>query len=275
MRIGFIGVGDLGGAMALMIARAGLDVTVWARRSTSLDQFAGTSVGIAQSARALGAGVDVLCLCVFSAADIESVLFDQGAADGLRPGSTVVVHSTIGPPACERIARRLAGSGIDTLDAPIGGGPRHARAQLLTVMAGGEAAVLDRVRPVFGAYARSVHHLGGIGAGQRTKVVNNITHLVNIDNALRALAVAEDGGIDREEARSVFLHSSAASFAIDETVPRLGDAPGHFVDLMRKELDAFRRMTDADTPGAPELGAAAEEALRHLERRAAEQGEPA
>jgi 3-hydroxyisobutyrate dehydrogenase len=266
MRLGFVGVGDLGGAMALMIERAGFELAVWARRPESLEHFAGTSAQFVPTLAELGRQVDVVCICVFDDAGIRSVLFENGLSEGLRAGSTVVIHSTVSPSVCIEAASMLATLGIDVLDAPIGGGPHHAFARRVTVMVGGEAEVLERVRPVFDSYAASVHHLGGVGAGQRTKIVNNVLHLVNTLNSLRALDTLESFGIDREAARGVLVKSSGGSFGLDETVPRLGGiALPHFIQLMRKEVTLFGSIVAPDDAGAAALTATAEDAIRYLE----------
>jgi 3-hydroxyisobutyrate dehydrogenase len=265
MRVGFVGVGDLGGAMATMIARAGFDLTLCARRPESLSQFDGSGVHVASTIRELGDQIDVACLCVFDAADVTDVLFEQGLARSLRPGSTVLIHSTVAPSVCIDAAAALAERGIDTLDAPIGGGAHHALERRLTVMAGGSGSVLNRVRPIFDAYARQVHHLGGIGAGQRTKLVNNITHLINIHQGLRALSTLETVGVDRDKARAVLIASSGQSFAMTETIPRLLEIGlPHFIRMMRKEVTSFRTMIHPDDRASASLAAAAEDAVHHL-----------
>jgi len=216
MRVGFIGLGSQGGPMARRIIEAGFPTTLWARRSTTLEPFADTSAEFAGSPAELAAVSDLICLCVVSDADIEEIINGKkGLLARPKPGSVIAVHSTVHPNTCRELARRAAGLGVSVIDAPVSGGGQAAARGTLLVMVGGDPDVVHRCRPVFETYADPVVHLGGLGCGQTTKLLNNLLFTANLGTAAAALSLAQSLGVSPERLTEVVSRSSGNSFALN------------------------------------------------------------
>jgi 3-hydroxyisobutyrate dehydrogenase-like beta-hydroxyacid dehydrogenase len=237
MRIGFIGLGDQGGAMAEMILRAGFDLAVWARRPEVMAQWCALGAGLADGANDLAAASDILCLCVTGDADVTELLLDRDLLGAMRPGSTVAVHATIRPSTCAVLARHAAARGVNLLDAPVSGSGHAARTRSLLVMAGGEEAVLDRARPVFAAYAGTVLWMGEVGAATTAKLINNLLAALNIGHAVRALELGCSLGFDPALLRRAVLAATGRSFAM-EAVERFCEPTraAHVAAILRKDV---------------------------------------
>jgi 3-hydroxyisobutyrate dehydrogenase len=214
MRVGFIGLGSQGGPMARRIVDAGYPTTLWARRPTTLEPYADTAARTADSPAELAADSDLVCLCVVGDADIEQVTVgEKGVLSTLKPGSVIAVHSTVHPETVRALAGKAAKQGISIIDAPVsGGGPAAAEGRLL-VMVGGDAAVVERCRPVFETYANPVVHLGELGSGQTTKLLNNLLFTAHAGTAASALALGVALGVAPQRLTEVISRSSGSSFA--------------------------------------------------------------
>ncbi len=223
MRVGFIGLGSQGAPMARRIVDAGYPVTLWARRPATLEPFADTPAKVADSPAVLAASSDLVCICVVSDADVEEVVAGEGGVlAGLGAGAVIAVHSTVHPDTCRRLAGRAEAQGVRLIDAPVsGGGPAAAEGRLL-VMAGGDAETVEYCRPVLATYGDPVVHLGPVGSGQLTKLLNNLLFTAHLATAASALALGQALGIDPGRLAGVMSHGSANSFALG----RIGDAGG-------------------------------------------------
>jgi 3-hydroxyisobutyrate dehydrogenase len=223
VRVGFIGLGSQGAPMARRIIDAGYPVTLWARRDASLEPFAGTPAKVAGSPADLAADSDLVGVCVVNDADVEQVLTgDSGVLAGLGTGGVIAVHSTVHPDTCRRLADQAAAGGVRLIDAPVsGGGPAAAEGRLL-VMAGGDPETVEYCRPVFATYGDPVVHLGPLGSGELTKLLNNVLFTANLATAASALTLGQAFGIDPRSLADVMSHGSASSFAL----ARIGDAGG-------------------------------------------------
>ncbi|OBK47598.1 NAD(P)-dependent oxidoreductase [Mycobacterium sp. 1081908.1] len=216
MKVGFIGLGSQGGPMARRIVEGGYKTTLWARRPASLEPFADTPATLATSPADLAAASDLVCLCVVGDADIEEL---TGGADGLlaamTPGSVIAIHSTVHPDTCRELAKRAYAHGVSVIDAPVsGGGPAASEGRLL-VMVGGDAEVVERCRPVFETYADPVVHLGDLGSGQTTKLLNNLLFTANLGTAAATLSLANELGVSPDRLVEVVSRGSANSFALN------------------------------------------------------------
>ena len=216
MKVGFIGLGSQGGPMARRIIEGGYPTTLWARRPATLEPFADTPARVAQSPAELAADADLVCLCVVGDADIDELTGgDEGLLAAMKPGSVIAVHSTVHPNTCRKLAERAAPLGVSVIDAPVsGGGPAAAEGRLL-VMVGGDADVVQRCRPVFETYADPVVHLGELGCGQTTKLLNNLLFTANLGTAATALSLASALGVDPGRLSQVVARSSGNSFALN------------------------------------------------------------
>jgi len=217
VKVGFIGLGSMGLPMAQRILSAGHDLTLYAWRQTSLEPFAGTGVTIAAIPATLGPAIEAVGICVFDAAGVEEVMFGpDGLADTLRPGTVVLVHSTVAPAQVRRIAERATEYGLRVLDAPVSGGGSRALAGELTIMVGGDAEALAAVAELLAAV---------LGTGSSACVAGGVRLRAG---SLTALAGSQ---VDVTLAKDVELMASV-----------LGDAPGsELVGVARRFVSAMRR----------------------------------
>jgi len=215
MDVGFIGLGSQGGPMARRIVDAGFPTTLWARRPASLEPFADTAATVAGSPAELAAASDLVCLCVVGDDDVKEVLNGQtGVLAGLASGGIVAIHSTVHPDTCREVAESAAKQGISVIDAPVsGGGPAVEEGKLL-VMTGGDEDVVERCRPVFATYADPIVHLGPLGSGQITKILNNLLFSANLGSAISTLNLGDSLGIPRDKLCDVLTRGSAVSKAL-------------------------------------------------------------
>ena len=215
MRVGFIGLGSQGGPMARRIVEGGYDLTLWARRPATLEWFSDTAAKTAGSPAELAAASDLVCLCVVGDDDVREVLNgDTGVLAGLASGGIIAIHSTVHPDTCREIAKSAAEQGVSVIDAPVSGGaPAVAEGRLL-VMVGGEDEVVERCRPVFATYADPIVHLGPLGSGQVTKILNNLLFTANLGSAMSTLELGESLGVDRNRLCEVLTGGSATSKAL-------------------------------------------------------------
>ena len=216
MRVGFIGLGSQGGPMARRIVDAGYPMTLWARRPESVEPFADTAAEVAASPAELAQASDLVCLCVIGDSDIDEVTGgEHGLLSAMSPGSVIAVHSTVHPNTCRELANKARAQGVSVIDAPVSGGGGAAAERRLLVMAGGDAEVFERCRPVFETYADPVVHLGELGSGQTTKLLNNLLFTANLATAATTLSLAENLGVAPDRLAEVVSRSSGNSFALN------------------------------------------------------------
>ena len=216
MRLGFIGMGAMGRPMAQHLMRAGHELTVWARRVESaqslLDAGAVWGVSPAEVARR----AEIVFTIVTAGADVERiVLGPDGLIEGFLPGSVLVDMSTIAPGTARHIAQRLAVRDIDMLDAPVSGGETGAIAATLSIMVGGSAAVLDRVRPLLSVLGKTLVHVGDSGAGQVAKACNQMIMVGFIQAVAEALHLATAAGADPAKVQQALAGGSAGSRVLE------------------------------------------------------------
>ena len=213
MKVGFIGLGAMGRPMALHLQRAGHELFVWARRPQSA---AGLPATRCATPAELGRHCDVVFTVVTSSADVESIaLGADGLCEGMAAGTVLVDCSTIAPESARHIASELTKRGIDMLDAPVSGGEQGAINATLAIMAGGEAAVLERVRPLLECLGQRIVHIGPNGAGQVAKACNQIIMVAAIEAAAEAMHLAAASGVDCAKVRQALSGGSAASRVLE------------------------------------------------------------
>ncbi|WP_018410863.1 NAD(P)-dependent oxidoreductase [Methyloversatilis thermotolerans] len=216
MKVGYIGLGAMGRAMAANLLRAGHEVAVWARRPEAMQPLLALGARATGSPAECAADVDVICTIVTTGDDVRQVVLGpRGVIEGARAGSVVIDHSTIPPSVARDIASALAGCGVHMLDAPVSGGERGAIDATLSIMAGGDADVFARMKPLLSAVGRTLVHVGPIGAGQVTKACNQLILCAFIEAAAEAARLASASGVDFAKVREAMLHGSAASRALD------------------------------------------------------------
>lgn len=240
MRVGFVGLGTMGGAMAANVARAGFVVRAWNRTPGRAHELAGLGVSLADSPAAVAAASDVVVTIVSDTPDVEAVLFgDGGVAQGAAAGSLVVDMSTIAPSATREFAVRLAAAGVAMLDAPVSGGSEGARHGTLTIFVGGDGADLERARPVLAAMGTTITHVGPIGAGQAVKAVNQVILAGTYLGVAEGIVLALKAGLDVEQVVAALSGGAAQSWVLTNRSGRMlaNDYPlGFKVALHRKDL---------------------------------------
>ncbi|BBZ71944.1 NAD(P)-dependent oxidoreductase [Mycobacterium paraseoulense] len=260
MRVGFIGLGSQGGPMARRIVEGGYQTTLWARRPATLEPFADTTAKVAESPAGLAAASDLVCLCVVGDADIDELVDgERGLLVAMKPGGVIAVHSTVHPNTCRELAKKAATKGVSVIDAPVSGGAPAASEGRLMVMVGGDADVVERCRPVFATYADPIVHLGELGSGQTTKLLNNLLFTAHLATAASALSLAGALGVDPDRLTEVVSRSSGNSFALNALggiggLDRLAGVAGA---LLQKDVRLVVDLADrAGTSGGAVLEAA-------------------
>ena len=264
-RVGFIGLGSQGAPMARRIIEAGYPVTLWARRPGTLEPFADTSAKTAGTPAELAAASDLVCLCVTADADVEEVLAGSGGVlAALREGGVIAVHSTVHPDTCRRLAAEAATRGIRLIDAPVSGGAPAASAGRLLVMVGGDEPTVEFCRPVFASYGDPVVHLGPLGAGLVTKLLNNVLFTAHLGAAASLLSLGSSLGVDPARLAGVISHGSGDSFALQ----RVADGGGtldriaqHAGTLLRKDVALVADLAEGAGAAGGTVLTAADEAL--------------
>ncbi|HRD34891.1 MAG TPA: NAD(P)-dependent oxidoreductase [Rhodocyclaceae bacterium] len=240
MKVGFIGLGLMGRPMALNVLNAGHEVHVWTRRAESMQPLVEAGAVACTSAAALAGVVNVAISMVADAPDVEQVaLGPEGVAAGAGAGLVFVDMSTISPAAAQSIAARLAGQGIQMLDAPVSGGEIGAINATLTIMVGGDAAAFETVRPVFEAMGKTVSLIGASGAGQVAKACNQILTGVGVAAVAEALNFATRSGVDAGRVREALLGGFAYSRILENHGQRMLDRnfkPGFKAWMHQKDM---------------------------------------
>jgi len=270
LRVGFIGLGDIGGPIADRIIAAGFPTTLWARRAASLDPYRNAAADFAGTPRALGEASDVVGICVFSGADVREVLDGpEGVLAGMRPGGVVIVHSTISTEDTAALAALAARRDVSLLDAPVSGARARALSGELTIMVGGSDAAFNTARPVMDSYAKTVRLMGALGSGQRTKVLNNILGSCNLRLAALALETGSRLGLDAAAVQEVLRNASGSSFNLGILVDRLLHDPAfarHAASMTRKDNALYRAVCRQAGIEPSLLDHIADEATELLER---------
>ncbi len=265
MRIGFIGIGLMGLPLCRRLLAAGMTLSVWNRTPAKCQPLAALGAQVAASPAALAAGVDILLLCVADSAAVDAVVFGaDGIASGAHPGLCLVDHSSIAPSTTRTMAAQLAtATGARWIDAPVSGGVIGAENGTLVIMAGGHEADVARVRPVLMHYAQRLTHMGDTGAGQVTKVCNQLIVAANSLLIAETVALAEQAGVDARLLAPALAGGFADSLPFQILAPRMAErrfAPVQWkVQTLLKDLG--NALTLAGETGSPTPLARAAEAL--------------
>lgn len=255
-KIGFIGLGIMGGGMVRNLLKAGHHVTVWNRTKSRMDPLMAAGAHIAASPADVAAHASIVFTCVSDTADVEEVILrENGAIYGLEANDLVIDHSTISPERTRYIAGCLQQKGVHMLDAPISGGSEGAANGTLSIMVGGDAAQFERALPFLQAMGKTITHVGPNGAGQTVKLVNQILVVVTMLGVGEALLFAQAGGLDLEKTLQAVSGGAAGSWMLSNRGPQVVQRdwrPGFTIDLQQKDL---RLVLDAaDEMGVPALG---------------------
>ena len=239
--------------MARNLLKAGFDLTVWNRTTSKMDGLTREGAKPAGSPADLAAQCDVVILCVSDTPDVEAVLFgDNGVIHGVKEGTLVVDCSTISPIKTQEFAKILAGKDVHMLDAPISGGSEGATKGTLSIMVGGDADQVERALPFLKAMGKTITHVGGNGAGQMVKLVNQILVVGGMLSLGEAFLFAQAGGLDLEKTLQAVEGGAAGSWALSNRGPQIIERdwrPGFMIDLQQKDLRLI--LEAADELGVP------------------------
>ena len=246
LKAAFVGLGAMGAPMAGHLKSKGLLQAVANRTQAKADALA-SELGVAAPTLAeLAAQCDVIALCVTADADVLATV--DAMLPHFKRGAIVVDHSTVSPDTAKRAAATLATVGVDFLDAPVSGGVEGAKNGKLSVMVGGDAQVLERARPVLEAYALRVTHLGGVGAGQATKAVNQVLVAGIAQAVCEGLALGEALGLEPERLLPTLGAGAAGSWFLEKrgaTMLRNEFSVGFKLALLHKDLGIVRQIAES------------------------------
>ena len=268
IRVGFIGLGSQGGPMARRIIDAGYATTLWARRPGTLAAFADTSAKVAASPAELAADSDLVCICVVDDAGVDEVVGgEHGVLAGLRDGAVIAVHSTVHPDTCRRLEAEARPHGVGVVDATVSGGGIAAAEGRLLVMVGGEAETVEFCRPVFATYGDPIVHLGPLGSGQLTKLLNNVLFTANLATAADTLALGQSLEVDPGRLAEVISHGTASSFALGRVASAGGTLDriaAHAGAVLRKDIQLMAALAAAADLSTGIVVTAADAALARM-----------
>jgi 3-hydroxyisobutyrate dehydrogenase len=222
MRIGFIGLGMMGAPMARRLLEAGHDVTVHNRTRRREEPLEALGARRATTPRECARDRELVITMVRDTPDVQAVVLgEEGAVEGMEKGSVLVDMSTISPATTRLIAAALADHGVAMLDAPVSGGSEGAARGTLSIMVGGEANVLERVRSVLDVLGTTITHVGPIGSGQVTKAVNQVIIAGTYAAIAEGLALGLAAGIDIEAAHAAVSGGAAGSWGLANRGPNM------------------------------------------------------
>jgi 3-hydroxyisobutyrate dehydrogenase len=270
--LAFLGQGLMGQPITLRLLQAGYRVHVWNRSRPKLQSALDRGAIAAETPRDAAKAADIVLACLLDTRAVEEVAFGaDGIAGAEGRGKVLVDHSSIAPDATRTFAERLASrSGMQWVDAPVSGGVKGAQEGTLAIMCGGHPEALDRVRPVLAAYAGNVTHMGPAGAGQTTKLCNQVIVGSTLAVIAEAVTLAQNAGVDARRLPEAFAGGSADSKPLQVFLPRMlagWSEPIAAANLLLKDLDTAADLARAS--GTPLLMAGL---ARELYRSLAVQG---
>ncbi|MEO0863190.1 MAG: NAD(P)-dependent oxidoreductase [Pseudomonadota bacterium] len=216
-KIGFIGLGLMGGAMVGRLQDQGYDLTVIANRNrTHVDQAVARGAAEANSAKAVAESSDIVMLCMDTSANVEARMRGpEGVIEGLKDGAVVIDFGTSLPASTKALGAEVSAAGGAMLDAPLGRTPAHAKDGLLNIMGSGDRAAFDRVKPVLDDLGENVFHLGALGTGHTIKLINNFFGMTVANAMAEAFAMADVTGVDRQNLYDVMAAGPLKSGMMD------------------------------------------------------------
>ena len=240
MKVGFIGLGIMGRPMSKNLLKAGYDLTVFDFNKAAVDDVVANGAKAALSGKEVGESVDVLITMLPNSPHVKSALFDKnGAAEGLKKGTVVIDMSSINPVESQDISKKLAELGIEFLDAPVSGGEPKAIDGTISVMVGGKQEIFDKYYDLIKAMAGSVVRVGDVGAGNTTKLANQIIVALNIAALSEAFVLCEKAKVDPQLVFDAIKGGLAGSTVMNAKAPMMINRnfePGFRIELHIKDL---------------------------------------
>lgn len=265
MRIAFIGLGNMGGPMALNLQKAGHSVAAYDLSPTARDKFAAAGLKIAADAQVAVHNAEVVISMLPASQHVQALYLGKPGQPGLlaqiAPGTLVIDSSTIAAATSQQVAQACQDAGIDFIDAPVSGGTGGAIAGTLTFMVGGSDAQLERARPLLEKMGANIFHAGAVGAGQTAKICNNMLLGILMVGTSEAIALGVANGLDPQVLSEIMRRSSGGNWALEkynpwpgvqDSVPSSkGYAGGFGTDLMLKDLGLAQENATAVKASTP------------------------
>lgn len=239
--IGFLGLGIMGTPMAGHLLDGGHNIVTAVHSSQPAKELTDKGLKVLGSAKEVAEASEVIIVMVPDTPQVEEVLFgENGVAEGLSKGKTVIDMSSIAPMETKEFAKKINDLGCDYLDAPVSGGEVGAKNAALTIMIGGEQSVFDKMKPIFELMGQNITLVGGNGDGQTTKVANQIIVALNIEAVSEALLFASKAGANPAKVREALMGGFASSKILEihgeRMIKRTFD-PGFRIELHQKDLN--------------------------------------
>ena len=253
-KIGFIGLGAMGKPMAANIVNGGFTLTVYDLRAERCKELAALGANVAASPREVAAQSEIIELAVVDDDQAEQVVAgDDGVIHGARPGSIVAIHSTILPATVQKIAALCRSKSVDVIDVPMSGGQKGAEDRQLAYMAGGDAAALEKCRPVFVTSASHIFHLGALGMGATAKMLIQVVVCLNMVAAHESQLLCDKTGLDFRMFQEVLHVSSGQSNVLDSW--HRFKRPEEPAIVRQRRADVFEKSLSPALELAREVGA--------------------
>ncbi len=257
MKIGLIGLGIMGKPMAKNVLKAGYDLTVYDLNKSAMEELGQSGACLAENIGQIGANCDVILTMLPNSPQVKEVVLGEGGLiEHMKAGTIVVDMSSIDPTVSREIAAELEKIGVEMLDAPVSGGEPKAVDGTLSFMVGGKETVFDQLKDILSCMGSSVVLCGDIGAGNVTKLCNQVIVAVNIAAVAEALTMGEKAGVSPEKIYQAIRGGLAGSTVLDAKAPMMmaeNFAPGFRVDLHIKDLNnvmSAAQATKSNTPMA-------------------------
>lgn len=255
MKVGFIGIGAMGKPMAQNLVKSSdIKLYVYDVNRAAMDELAAAGAVLCASPRELANAATVIIMMLPNAAIVESTLAgEQGVLAGGQAGKIIIDMSSVAATSTKRMAALAEAKGIAYVDAPVSGGVTGAIAGTLTIMVGGETAAVQSVRPILEKLGKKIYHVGGSGAGDSIKVVNNLLLGINMAAVAEALVLGVKSGLDPKVMLEIIKESSGRSYALEvktaNFILKNSFAAGFAIDLEYKDLElAMETAKSLDVP---------------------------
>jgi 3-hydroxyisobutyrate dehydrogenase-like beta-hydroxyacid dehydrogenase len=242
-RVGFVGVGRMGGPMVRRLVEAGHDVRALGRTPEKREAVGELGAQPVTDLPAIGEEAEAVIVCVFTDEQVQQVCLESDLVATMAPGAVLVIHTTGSPRTAEAIATQARG--IDVVDAPVSGGPHDIAAGDVTLFVGGDDGAVARVKPLLSTYGNPILHVGRTGAGQLVKLVNNTLFAAQIGVVAEGVRLASRLGIEESALLEALTHGSAGSLALGKIakagsaatfIDAVGDFIGKDVAVVRKTV---------------------------------------
>ncbi|MDD8058431.1 MULTISPECIES: NAD(P)-dependent oxidoreductase [Shewanella] len=246
--IGFIGLGLMGGNMVENLQKRGYQLNVMDLNQDAVAKCVARGANAVTSGKALAEASDIVMLCLTTSAVVEKLVYgDDGILAGIKEGAVLIDFGTSIPSSTRKIGADLAAKGAGMIDAPLGRTPAHAKDGLLNIMAAGDMDTFNKVKPVLDDQGENVFHLGALGAGHTTKLINNFMGMTTVCAMSQAFAVAELAGVDRAQLFDIMSagpsNSPFMKFCKNYAVDGVSDL-GFSIANANKDLGYFLKMVE-------------------------------